>query len=173
MKKRDNCQRIDRFFGALQTGRGLYLVLCLCLGLLVIENVDSYVADFLVDFNTTNTGVALFLLIFAGFIFCEFCLMNVIRMRASAIRARSRLVAKLQLIIPLTQYILKANILLVVFQILIGSEYSVMSLVLVTFASNIISAIPFLVFAIKFLSWYRNPDHNAGILLFTSTFVIL
>ena len=173
MKKRDNCQRIDRFFGDLQTGRGLYLVFCLCLGLLVIENVDSYVADFLVDFNTTNTGVALFLLIFAGFIFCEFCLMNVIRMRASAIRARSRLVAKLQLIIPLTQYILKANILLAVFQILIGSEYSVMSLVLVTFASNIISAILFLVFAIKFLSWYRNPDHNAGILLFTSTFVIL
>jgi hypothetical protein len=94
-------------------------------------------------------------------------------MRASAIRARSRLVARLQLIIPLTQYILTANILLVVFQILVGSEYSVMSLVLVTLASNCISAILFLVFAIKFLSWYRNPDHNVGILLFTSTFVIL
>ena len=146
---------------------------CVC-GLLVIENVDSYFADFLIDFNTTNTGVALFSpYIFAGFLFCEFCLMNLIRMRASAIRARSRLVAKPQLIVPLTQYILKANILLVVFQILIGSEYSVMPLVLVTFASNSLSAILFLVFAIKFLSWYRNPDHNAGILLFTSTFVIL
>ena len=66
--------------------------------------------------------------------------MNLIRMRASAIRARSRLVARLQLIIPLTQYILTANILLVVFQILVGSEYSVMLLVLVTFASNCISA---------------------------------
>jgi hypothetical protein len=47
--------------------------------------VDSYVADFLVEFNTTNTGVALFLLIFAGFIFCEFCLMNLIRMRLQVI----------------------------------------------------------------------------------------
>jgi hypothetical protein len=103
--------------------------------------VDSNVADFLVEFNTTNTGIALFLLSIASFIFCEFYLMNLIRMRASPIRARSRLVAKLQLIIPLTQYILTANILLVVFQILVGSEYSVMSLVDVTLASNSISAI--------------------------------
>lgn len=59
------------------------------------------------------------------------------------------------------------------FQILVGSEYSVMSLVDVTLASNSISAILLFVFAVRLLSWYRNPDHNVGILIFTSTFVIL
>ena len=76
-------------------------------------------------------------------------------------------------IISIAQYILAANVIFIVLQILVSSEYSVIPLVFASYFTNFITAAILAIFAIRFVSWYRNKKHSLGILLFALAFLIL
>ena len=90
-----------------------------------------------------------------------------------AIKARSGLIAGLHRAVSVVQYVLAANIILVIIQILIISQYSTLSLTFVAYVSNFLTAILLATFAIRFVSWYRNKKNSLGILLFALAFLIL
>lgn len=90
-----------------------------------------------------------------------------------AIKARSGLIARLHRAVSVVQYVLAANVILVIIQILIISQYSTLSLTFVAYVSNFLTAILLATFAIRFVSWYRNKKNSLGILLFALAFLIL
>jgi hypothetical protein len=89
------------------------------------------------------------------------------------IKARSRLIAGLHKTVSVVQYVLAANVILVIIQILTISQYSTLSLTFVAYVSNFLTAILLATFAIRFVSWYRNKKNSLGILLFALAFLIL
>ena len=90
-----------------------------------------------------------------------------------AIKARSGLIAGLHRAVSVVQYVFAANVILVIIQILILSQYSTLSLTFVAYVSNFLTAFLLATFAIRFVSWYRNKKNSLGILLFALAFLIL
>jgi len=90
-----------------------------------------------------------------------------------AIKARSVLIAGLHRAVSVVQYVLAANVILVIIQILTISQYSTLSLTFVAYVSNFLTAFLLATFAIRFVSWYRNKKNSLGILLFALAFLIL
>jgi hypothetical protein len=100
-------------------------------------------------------------------------LVKVMNSTSHAIKARSGLIAGLHRAVSVVQYVLAANVILVIIQILIISQYSTLSLTFVAYVSNFLTAILLATFAIRFVSWYRNKKNSLGILLFALAFLIL
>jgi hypothetical protein len=90
-----------------------------------------------------------------------------------AIKARSGLITGLHRAVSVVQYVLAANIILVIIQIFVISNYSILSLTFVAYLSNFFTAILLAIFAIRFVTWYRNKKNSLGILLFALAFLIL
>ncbi|MDW0277739.1 MAG: hypothetical protein QN721_06560 [Nitrososphaeraceae archaeon] len=140
---------------------------------LVIENVDYIVADFIVKFNTSSAGIILFVFISVGYILGQTILMKFMNSSSSAIKSRSILIATLHRAVSIVQYLLAANVILIIIQILVFSRYSIINLLSVTFISNFFTASLLVIFALSFLSWYKNKKQSIGILLYALAFLIL
>jgi hypothetical protein len=143
------------------------------LATLVIENVDYIVADFIVKFNTSTAGIILFVLISVGYILGQTILMKFMNSSSSAIKSRSILIATLHRAVSIVQYVLAANVILIIIQIFLFSRYSTINLLSVTFISNFFTASLLVIFALSFLSWYKNKKQSIGILLYALAFLIL
>jgi hypothetical protein len=143
------------------------------LATLVIENVDYIVADFIVKFNTSSAGIVLFVLISVGYILGQTILMKFMNSSSSAIKSRSILIATLHRAVSIVQYVLAANVILIIIQIFLFSRYSTINLLSVTFISNFFTASLLVIFALSFLSWYKNKKQSIGILLYALAFLIL
>ncbi|MDW0196842.1 MAG: hypothetical protein QOC39_09935 [Nitrososphaeraceae archaeon] len=140
---------------------------------LVIENVDYIVADFIVKFNASSAGIILFVFISVGYILGQTILMKFMNSSSSAIKSRSILIATLHRAVSIVQYVLAANVILIIIQILVFSRYSIINLLSVTFISNFFTASLLVIFALSFLSWYKNKKQSIGILLYALAFLIL
>ena len=71
------------------------------------------------------------------------------------------------------QIALAINAGLVVAAVLLLSTYSIISLIFVTFVSNIVAAVILFIFATRFLTWSTINRHSLGIILFALGFVTL
>jgi hypothetical protein len=140
---------------------------------LVVENVDYIVADFIVKFNASSAGIILFVFISVGYILGQTILMKFMNSSSSAIKSRSILIATLHRAVSIVQYVLAANVILIIIQILVFSRYSTINLLSVTFISNFFTASLLVIFALSFLSWYKNKKQSIGILLYALAFLIL
>lgn len=127
----------------------------------------------MVDFNTSNAGLALFTIIALGYTLGQIFLLNLMDLSSIALKSRSTLISALHKAVTIIQYILAANVILVVIQIFVFSQYSMISLLFVTYVSNFFTAALLIIFAIKFISWYKNKKQSIGILLFALAFMIL
>ncbi len=90
-----------------------------------------------------------------------------------AIKARSTLIVSLHRAVSIVQYILVANVILIIIQIFLFSKYSILSLIFVTYISNFFTAALLAIFALRFVSWYKNNKQSLGILLYALAFLIL
>ena len=151
----------------------IFVVVSIVFTLLLIENVDAYVADFLVEFNTSLLGIILFTIITGGYLVGQFFLLRFIRSSCRAIKSRSRLIANLQNVVTIVQYVWLANVIVLIIQVLVLANYSTMSLIFVSSVSNFFTAFLLTVFAFRFITWYRNQTHSLGVLLFALAFLIL
>ncbi len=140
---------------------------------LVVENVDYIVADFIVKFNTSSAGIILFVFLSVGYILGQTILMKFMNSSSSAIKSRSILIATLHRAVSIVQYVLAANVILIIIQILVFSRYSIINLLSVTFISNFFTASLLVIFALSFLSWYKNKKQSIGVLLYALAFLIL
>lgn len=143
------------------------------LATLVIENVDYIVADFIIKFNTSSAGIILFVFLSVGYILGQTILMKFMNSSSSAIKSRSILIATLHRAVSIVQYILAANVILIIIQIFLFSKYSTINLLSVTFISNFFTASLLVIFALSFFSWYKNKKQSVGILLYALAFLIL
>jgi len=161
------------FFPSLNLDQKILAVLSIIFTLLVVENLDAFVADFLVEFNTSRIGIILFVVISAAYISGQFFLFKVMSVHSNIIKARSTLIANLHRAVTIVQYILACNLILLIIQVLVLSKYSTLSLIFVTFISNIFTAILLTIFSLRFITWYQNKKQSLGVLLYALAFLIL
>lgn len=115
----------------------------------------------------------MFIIISISYIFGQTFLVKSVNSASHAIKSRSGLIAGLHKAVSVVQYVLVANVILVIIQILVISQYSTLSLTFVAYVSNFLTAILLATFAIRFVSWYRNKKNSLGVLLFALAFLIL
>jgi hypothetical protein len=161
------------FFLTRNSNKIISIFFLVILAALIIENVDYIVADFIVEFNTSAAGMALFISISIAYILGQTILMRYMNSSSSAIKARSTLISALHRAVSIVQYVLAANVILIIIQIFLFSKYSTISLLFVTYISNFFTASLLIIFALSFLSWYKNQKQNIGILLYALAFLIL
>jgi hypothetical protein len=113
------------------------------------------------------------MIISISYIFGQTFLVKFMNSTSHAVKARSGLIAGLHRAVSVVQYVFAANVILVIIQILVISKYSILSLTFVTYVSNFFTAILLAIFALRFVSWYRNKKNSLGILLFALAFLIL
>ena len=117
--------------------------------------------------------MALFIFICAAYILGQTILMRFMNSSSTAIKARSPLISTLHRTVSVVQYVLAANVILIIIQIFLFSKYSIISLLFVTYISNFFTASLLVIFALSFLSWYKSQKQNIGILLYALAFLIL
>lgn len=117
--------------------------------------------------------MALFIFICAAYILGQTILMRFMNSSSTAIKARSPLISTLHRTVSIVQYVLAANVILIIIQIFLFSKYSIISLLFVTYISNFFTASLLIIFALSFLSWYKSQKQNIGILLYALAFLIL
>ena len=161
------------FFSFVHLDRWILPIISIIVALLVIENVDAIVADFLVAFNTSNMGIILFIIISAGYLGGQFFLFKFIRTHSNTIKSRSNMIAKSLTAVTIIQYSLACNLIILIIQVLVFSQYSTLSLIYVSFVSNISTAILFTIFSFRFISWFKEKKQSLGVLLYSLSFLIL
>lgn len=124
-------------------------------------------------FNTSIRGITLFTIISIGYVLGQLFLMKLLDSSSSALKARSTLISALHKSVTIIQYLLAANVILVIIQILLFSKYSTISLLFVTYISNFVTGALLFIFALRFISWYKDKKQSIGILLFALSFFIL
>jgi hypothetical protein len=164
--------RSDQLFFA-SSNQKIFLIFLIILTLLIIENVDATVADFLVEFNTSTAGIILFTIISIGYIAGQTFLLKFMNSASHAIKARSSFITNLHRAVSIVQYILAGNIVLILILIFLFSMYSITSLIFVTYISNFFTASLLVLFALRFLTWYKDKKQSLGIMLFALAFLIL
>lgn len=117
--------------------------------------------------------MALFIFVSVSYIVGQTFLMRFMNSSSSTIKARSTLIATLHRTVSLVQYVLAANVIFIIIQIFLFSKYSTISLIFVTYISNFFTAALLVIFALTFLSWYKNKKQSIGILLYALAFLIL
>lgn len=117
--------------------------------------------------------MALFIFVSVSYIVGQTFLMRFMNSSSSTIKARSTLIATLHRTVSLVQYVLAANVIFIIIQIFLFSKYSTISLIFVTYISNFFTAALLVIFALTFLSWYKDKKQSIGILLYALAFLIL
>ena len=161
------------FYSPSISQKKIFIIVLALIPLLIIENVDQYVPDFLVDFNISPLGIGLYVCIFMAYLIIQFFLIKFIDWNSKSIRSRSNLVKLLQTCIIIVQIALAINAGLVVAAVLLLSTYSTISLIFVTSVSNIVAAVILFIFSTRFLTWSTINRHSLGIILFALGFVTL
>lgn len=160
-------------FSATLSSKILFLVVLIASLFFLIDTSISYVADFLVDFNTSSIGLSLFSAIALVYAFGQLYLLKYLNQQIAPIRLRSKFVRNLFTFLKLVQYSLIVNLALVLIQILISANYLIVSLTYATLVSNASSAILFGIFSLRFILWFRASRKSFVMLLYGLAFAFL
>lgn len=115
----------------------------------------------------------MFVIISIGYVLGQTFLLKFMDSASHPIKARSKLIARSHRAVSIVQHVLAGNVILIIILIYLFSMYSTISLILVTYISNFFTATLLVIFAIRFISWYKNKKQSLGILLYALAFLIL
>jgi len=100
---------------------------------ITVESQIGYIADFIPEQLSSSTGVAIFIVIAAVFMVTQFLILGYVKNLTKETKDRISHLKLLQTGVSIGQYILVAVIALVILQILLIHEYSIITLY-ITFA---------------------------------------
>ena len=150
-----------------------FYILILSASVFIIDTSIAYVADFLIEFNGSLSGIILFIVLVIIFTISVFAVIKYIENHTDSVRTKSRSVRILHFSIRIIQYLLLVNIVLVTAQILLFSQYITDSLSLTTLVSNSISAILLGWFSYRFMLWFLGNKKSVVMLLYALSFLVL
>ena len=115
----------------------------------------------------------MFIVISIGYVIGQTFLLKFLDSTSQAIKARSKFISSMHRAVTIVQYVLVGNVILILLQIFLFSKYTIISLIFVSYISNFFTAALLAIFALKFVSWYKNKKQSLGILLYALAFLIL
>jgi hypothetical protein len=156
-----------------QKPKNMFIITLIVMPLFVIENLEAYLASSIVEFSTSPAGLAVYTTIFVGYLVLLYFAINFIKQNSKLLKSKSRLIDGLQRVMILAQYALGINLGLILIQIFIFGQYTVVSLFFPTIVGLSLACVLFFAFGLQFLKWRRNIRQSLGILLFAFSFLLL
>jgi hypothetical protein len=160
-----------------QTGSGLtknqrivFILFCIVVAFLIPDTMINYVSDFIYPQLVTLWGVAFFVTIAGVAILGQYCLVEFVKRRSREIRAKDPYLKWIHKIAGGALWALAAIVILVIFEILVTSQYHT-ALLVTAMAINLIFTISILsLFAKKLFSWFRSNRNSLVVLLYGASF---
>lgn len=137
---------------------------------ITIDSEIGYVADFLPEQVSSNTGVFVFILIAIIFAITQYFILGYVKHLNKETRQRVPHLSKLHTGISVAQYLLAVVITMVILQILFMQQYNIIPLYIVYAISYGLWIVTLALLARAFFSWYRFSK-NAVVLIFTLSMI--
>lgn len=160
-------------FSIFEKSSYFFYLLILSATVFIVDTSIAYVADFLVEFNSSLSGIILYISLVLIYTVTNFAVIKYIENHTDSVRTKSKSVNILHFAVRIVQYVLLVNIGLVTLWILLFSQYLTDSLSLTTFISNSASALLLGWFAYRFMLWFLSNKKSVVMLLYALSFLIL
>ena len=148
----------------------LFVLMLVVTVTITIDSEIGYVADFLPEQVSSNTGVFVFILIAIIFAITQYFILGYIKHLNKETRQRVPHLSKLHTGISAAQYLLAVVIAMVILQILFMQQYNIIPLYIVYAISYGLWIVTLALLARAFFSWYRFSK-NAVVLIFTLSMI--
>ena len=160
-------------FSIFEKSSYFFYLLILSATVFIVDTSIAYVADFLVEFNSSLSGIVLFISLVIIYMISNFAVIKYIESRTDSVRTKSKSVKILHFAVRIVQYVLLTTVGLVTIWILLFSQYLTDTLSITTFISNSASALLLGWFAYRFMLWFLSNKKSVVMLLYALSFLIL
>lgn len=148
----------------------LFVLMLVVTVTITIDSEIGYVADFLPEQVSSNTGVFVFILIAIIFAITQYFILGYVKHLNKETRQRVPHLSKLHTGISVAQYLLAVVIVMVILQILFMQQYNIIPLYIVYAISYGLWIVTLALLARAFFSWYRFSK-NTVVLIFTLSMI--
>jgi hypothetical protein len=149
----------------LDSDKKLFALMLTVIVTLTVESQIGYVTDFIPEQLSSGMGITVFIVIAAVFVVTQYIILGYVRQLNKETKDRISHLQLLQTGVSIGQYILLAVIALVILQILLIHEYSILSLYITYAISYGLWVVILALLARAFLSWYRFSNKDVIVLL--------
>jgi hypothetical protein len=149
----------------LDSDKKLFALMLTVIVTLTVESQIGYVADFIPEQLSSGMGITVFIVIAAVFVVTQYIILGYVRQLNKETKDRISHLQLLQTGVSIGQYILLAVIALVILQILLIHEYSILSLYITYAISYGLWLVILALLARAFFSWYRFSNKDVIVLL--------
>jgi hypothetical protein len=149
----------------LNSDKKLFALMLTVIVTLTVESQIGYVADFIPEQLSSGMGITVFIVIAAVFVVTQYVILGYVRQLNKETKDRISHLQLLQTGVSIGQYILLAVIALVILQILLIHEYSILSLYITYAISYGLWLVILALLARAFFSWYRFSNKDVIVLL--------
>jgi len=149
----------------LDSDKKLFALMLTVIVTLTVESQIGYVADFIPEQLSSGMGITVFIVIAAVFVVTQYIILGYVRQLNKETKDRISHLQLLQIGVSIGQYILLAVIALVILQILLIHEYSILSLYITYAISYGLWLVILALLARAFFSWYRFSNKDVIVLL--------
>jgi hypothetical protein len=149
----------------LDSDKKLFALMLTVIVTLTVESQIGYVTDFIPEQLSSGMGITVFIVIAAVFVVTQYIILGYVRQLNKETKDRISHLQLLQTGVSIGQYILLAVIALVILQILLIHEYSILSLYITYAISYGLWVVILALLARAFFSWYRFSNKDVIVLL--------
>jgi signal transduction histidine kinase len=151
----------------------MYIVTFLLISALIVDAVIVSVSDFLQDQIESPPGIVLFIMTASLFIVGQYIILQYVKRKTKDIRSKSHYLDILHKVVTAIQYALCSIFILVILEMLIGSQYHLVNLIAAQFLSYMLYISVLILFAERLFRWYRSNRSTVVVLLYGISAVIL
>jgi hypothetical protein len=143
----------------------LFTLMLVVIVTITVDSQIGYIADFIPEQLSSSTGITIFVGITAIFVISQYLILVYIKQSNKETRDRAPHLHLLQAGVSISQYILAALIVLVILQILLIHEYSIIALYITYAISYGLWIVTLALLARAFFSWYRFSNKHVMVLI--------
>jgi hypothetical protein len=147
------------------SSKKLFTLMLVVIVTIIVDSQIGYIADFIPEQLSSSTGIAIFIVIAAIFVISQYLILAYIKQSNKETRDRAPHLHLLQAGVSISQYILAALIVLVIMQILLMHEYSIIILYIIYAIGYGLWIVTLSLLARAFFSWYRFSNKDVMVLI--------
>lgn len=155
----------------LDSDKKLFTLMLVVIITITVDSQIGYIADFIPEQLSSGIGITIFIAIAAIFMVTQQFVLGYLRQLNKEIRDRISYLQLLQNGVSIGQYILVAVIALVILQILLIHEYSIITLYVTYAISYGLWIVTLALLAKAFFSWYRFSNRDVMVLILALSMV--
>jgi signal transduction histidine kinase len=170
-KKKDHSYFLPKigkgyFFSGTRGGNEkIQVIMPIVIVALIVDTMINNVADFVSKQIASEWGVSLFIIITITGSLGQYFLLMFVKHKTKEVRIKSVYLNITYIAVTILQYCLIANILFIIFNIVMAFHYYIVNLILATIISYTLNISLLLLFAQRLISWYRT-NRSLKVVLF-------